>query len=276
MYEFFTENNLISPKQSGFKPSDSCINQLLSITHEIYKTFDDGLGVRGIFLDISKAFDKVWHQGLLHKLKQNGISGKLFDIITDFLNFRKQRVVLNGQYSLWTSIEAGVPQGSILGPLLFLIYINDLSDYLATRLFKLFADDTSLFSIVHNVNTSTTNLSNDLSKTKNWAIQWKINFNPDPSKQAQEVIFSRKLQKINHNQVYFNHNSVKQVPSQKHLGMHLDTKLNFQEHLNNVLSKVNKTIELLRKLQAFLPRQSLVTVYKAFIRPHLDYRDIIL
>ena len=210
----------------------------------------------------------------MRKLKQNGISGKLFDIITDFLNFRKQRVVLNGQYSSWTSIEDKVPQGSILGLLLFFIYINDLSDDLTTNV-KVFADGTSLFSIVHKMNTSTTNLNNDLNKIKNWAIQWKMNFNPDPSKQAQEVIFSRKLQKTNHNQVYFNHNSVKQVPSQKHLGMYLDTKLNFQEHLNNVLSKVNKTIGLFRKLQAFLPRQSLVTVYKAFIRPHLDYGDII-
>ena len=84
MYEFFTENNLISPNQSDFEPGDSCINQLLSITHEIYKPFDDGLEVRGIFLDISKAFDKVWHQGFLHKLKQNVSSGKLFDIIIDF------------------------------------------------------------------------------------------------------------------------------------------------------------------------------------------------
>ena len=116
--EFFTENNLISLNQSGFKPGDSCMNQHLSITHEICKSFDDGLEVRGVFLDISKAFDKVWHKGLLHKLKQNGISGKLFDIINDFLNFRKQRVVLNGQYSSWTSIEAGIPQGSILGALL--------------------------------------------------------------------------------------------------------------------------------------------------------------
>ena len=97
MYEFFTENNLISPNQSGFKPGDSCSVH----TQEIYKSFDDGLEVRGIFLDISKAFDKVWHQGLLHKLNQNGISGKLFDIVTDFLNFRKQKVVLNGEYSSW-------------------------------------------------------------------------------------------------------------------------------------------------------------------------------
>ena len=125
------------------------------------------------------------------------------------------------------------------------------------------------------MNTSTTNLKNDLNKIKNWAIQWKMNFTHDPSKQAQEVIFSRKLQKTNHNQVYFNHNSVKQVLSQKHLGMYFDTKLNFQEHLNNVLSKVNKVIGLLRELRTFLPRQSLATVSKAFIRPHLDYGDII-
>ena len=92
----------------------------------------------------------------MHKLKQNGISGKLFDIITDFLNFRKQRVVLNGQYSSWTSIEAGVTQGSILGPLLFSIYINNLSDDLTTNV-KLFADDTSLFSVVHNMNAENEN-----------------------------------------------------------------------------------------------------------------------
>ena len=150
MYEFFTENNLTSPNQSGFKPVDSCINYVvLTIMIHVHrswnlKSFDDGLEVRCIFLDISKAFDKVWHKGLFNKLKKNVILGKLFDIITDFLNFRKQRVVLNGQYSSWTSIEAGVPQGSILGPLLFLIYINDLSDDLKTSV-KLFADDILLF-----------------------------------------------------------------------------------------------------------------------------------
>ena len=107
------------------------------------------------------------------------------------------------------------------------------------------------------------------------AIQWKTNFNPDPRKQPQEVIFWKKLQKINQNPVCFNHSFVQQVPSQKHLGVYLDTKLNFQEHINNVLSKVNKTAGLLSKLQAFSSRQFLVAVYKVFIKPHLDYGDII-
>ena len=119
---------MISSNQSGLKPGDSCINQLLSITHEIYKCFDDGFEVRGVFLDISKAFDKVWHEGIILKLKQNGISGKLLSALSDFLKDRKQRVTLNGQVSSWTVVNAGVPQGSILGPLLFLVYINDLTD----------------------------------------------------------------------------------------------------------------------------------------------------
>ena len=99
MFKFFIENELISPNQSGFKPGDSCVNQLLAITHEIYKSFDDGFEVRGVFLDILKAFAKVWHEGLIFKLKQNGISSNLLNLLCDFLRNRKQRVLLNGQVS---------------------------------------------------------------------------------------------------------------------------------------------------------------------------------
>ena len=161
----FTENNLISDNQSGFKLGDSCINQLLFITHEFINLLMIILKSE-LFLDISKAFNKVWHKGLIYKLKQNGILGNILNIIIDFLNFRNYIVVLNGQVSHWTSIEAGVPQGSILGPLLFLIYINDLSDNLSTNA-ELFADDTYLFSIVCDINTSAAHLNNDLRKISN-------------------------------------------------------------------------------------------------------------
>ena len=193
-FGFFIENDLISQHQSGFKPGDSCINQLLSITHKIYQSFDQGFDVRSVFLDISKAFDKVWHDGIIFKMKQNGISGNLLNLLSNFLRNRKQRVVLNGQTSSWADVNAGVPQGSILGPLLFLIYINDLADGLSSNA-KLFADDTSLFSVVHNANTTAKELNNDLVKISRWGYQWKMSFNPDPSKQAQVVILSRKTKK---------------------------------------------------------------------------------
>ena len=99
LFNFLLENNLISPNQSGFQPGDSCNNQLLSVTHEIYNSFDEGLEVRSVFLDISKAFDKVWHKGLLFKLSHNGISGNFFGVLSSFLSDRKQRALLNGQTS---------------------------------------------------------------------------------------------------------------------------------------------------------------------------------
>ena len=185
------------------------------IAHNIYKSFDDGYEVRGVFLDISKAFDKVWHDGLIFKLQENGISGNLLKVLKHFLTNRKQRVVLNGQSSSWTNVKAGVPQGSILGPMLFLLYINDLADGLSSNT-KRFADDTSLFSVIHDSVIMTLELNSDLSRMKQWACQWKMSFNPDPNKQAQEVIFSRKLKKVCHPPLRFNNNNVAQGSWQKH------------------------------------------------------------
>ena len=128
--------------------------------HEIHENFDCGLEVRSIYLDMSKAFDKVWHEGLIFKLKQNGIEGKLLNLFSDYLANRKQRVVLNGMESNWGEIKAGVPQGSVLGPLLFLIYINDLEEGIESHVI-LFADDTSLFSIVNDPASSAVNLQHD-------------------------------------------------------------------------------------------------------------------
>ena len=163
-----------------------------------------------VFLDISKALDKVWHEGLIFKLKQNGISGNLINLLCDFLRNRKQRVLLNGQVSDWSDVKAGVLQGSILGPFLFLIYINDLSEGLSSNA-KLFADDTSLFSVIHDGNTSAFELNNDLVKINRWAFQWKMSFNSDPKKQAQEVIFSRKSKATSHPPLVFNNDNVMQL-----------------------------------------------------------------
>ena len=144
MYKHLFDNNLLTPNQSGFRPGDSAINQLMAITHNIYCAFEStpSLETRAVFLDLSKAFDRVWHDGLLYKLESYGISRNLHNLQCSFLLNRMQRVVLNGKCSHCELIKSGVPQGSILGPLFFLVYINNLADNVNCCI-KLFADETS-------------------------------------------------------------------------------------------------------------------------------------
>ena len=181
-----------------------------------------------------------------------GIPGNVLKLFQSFLSDRQQRVVLNGQDSNWAPVLAGVSQGLVLGPLLFLIYINDLSDNLES-LAKLFADDTSLFSAVHDPSKSAKSLNDDLQKISDWAFKWKM-FNPDVTKQVQEVIFSCKINKRDHSVVYFNEAPDAKASCKKHLGMHLDDKLNFNTHIKEKIAKTNKGIGIIRQLSHLLSR----------------------
>ena len=157
-------------------------------------------------------------------------------------------------------LEQVFPQGSILGPLLFLIYINDLSEGLSSNA-KLFADDMSLFSVIHDSNTSVLELNSGLAKINRSAFQWKMSFNTDHKKQAQEVIFSRKSKAILHPPLVFNNNNVIQTTSQKDLSIILDARLSFEKHPETVLCKINKFIDLICKLQNPLPGTALITLH---------------
>ena len=167
-----------------------------------------------MYLDISKAFDRVWHDGLIYKLKRCGVSGQLLSLIQNFLKNRKQRTVTSN----WGDILAGVPQGSILGPLFFLVYINDLTENLKCNV-KLFADDTSLFTVVQDSNTAANDMNHDLELVREWAHDWRMSFNPDPTKQAVELIFSKKKSVIDHPVILFNNMPVMKVDEHKHLGI---------------------------------------------------------
>ena len=274
VYTYLNVNNLLSKNQSGFRPGDSTIYQLLSITSSIFEDFEKYDETRAIFLDISKAFDKVWHEGLIFKLQRNGISGNLLTFFQNYLSNRHQRVVLNGQESKWMCLGAGVPQGSVLGPLLFLVYINDLTDNILCDM-RLFADDSSLFTCVKGVDATHEKLVNDLETVTSWAYQWKMVFNPDITKQAIEVIFSCKTNKPEHPELWFNEIPIARKPFTKHLGVYLDSRLNFSKHIKEKVLKAMKGISLLKFLSKYVDRNVLSLSYKMYIRPHLDYGDVI-
>ena len=272
IYEFLCENQLLTPSQSGFRQGDSTVNQLLSITHKIYSAYEEFLSreTRAVFLDISKAFDKVWHDGLLLKLKSYDISGCLLTVIKDFLNNRHQRVVLNRKSSIWSPITARVPQGSVLGPLLFLIYINNLADNISSEA-TLFADDISLFTIVYDVDIAANQLNRDLEIISNWAHQWKMQFNPDKNKQAVQVISAKKKEAVAHPPVFLNGYEIVVKAEHKHLGMILDSKLSFQSHVREAIIKARKGIGIIRFLSKYLSRDVSDQIYKLYVRHHLDY-----
>ena len=209
---------MLYKSQSGFRKGDSCISQLLAITHEIYSNFDacPSLETRGVFIDISKAFDRVWHECLLYKLKSYGIKGPLSILIKSFLTNRFQRVVLNGQTSNWKEILAGVPQGSILGPLFFLMFINDIPKGIQSHI-NFFADDTSIFSVMTDKISASVSLNEDLNLISNWAYTWKMSFNPDLSKQAKEIIFSKKQSNIQLPVLTFNNSILSPTNSHKYI-----------------------------------------------------------
>ena len=151
-----------------------------------------------------------------------GIDGNFKKLVESFLNNRYQRVVLNGQASSWVYVKAGVPQRWILGPLFFL-----------KSTVKLFADNTSIFHVIEGPNTSAEILNHDLTRISEWAYIWKMSFNPDPSKQAQEMLFSNKATKTNHPNIIFNGNTVQKSANQKHLGLILDEKLTFNDNITS-------------------------------------------
>ena len=172
----YLEHSVVSPFQFGFQAGDSTVNQLLYICNEISNALGDNKEFRIVFLDISKAFDRVWHRGLLFKLKSKGISGNLLNWFTNYLSDRYQRVCMNNATSSWKKINAGVPQGSILGPLLFIIFINDIVNDMNSSI-RLFADDTCIFEIVDDPDASAATLNDDLKKILDWAKTWLVLFN---------------------------------------------------------------------------------------------------
>ena len=267
VFNFFRDNTVISAHQSGFIPGDSTINQLLLLYHELCLAVDQQKEVRIIFLDISKAFDKVWHPGLLHKLRKAGIAGDLLAWFSDYLHNRSQRVVINGQSSSWGKICAGVPQGSVLGPLMFLIYINDIVNIVRSNI-KMFADDTSLYLTIDNPVTAARTLNMDLSDIDQWSKDWLVTFN---ALKTDSMLISRKNNPPNHPPILFQGHTLQDVAQHKHLGVTLRSDLRWTDHILDISNKSTKLINIMKSLKFTLDRKTLETIYTSFIRPILEY-----
>ena len=179
--------------------------------------------VRAIFCDISRALDRVWHAVLIHKLKSAGISGNLLSWFTNYLTGRKQRVVMSGVQSAWNFISAGVPQSSILGPLLFLLFINDIVLDIGSST-RRFADDTSLYIIVEDPSVAAELLNADLEKIAEWALKWLVKFNP---LKTESLLIPRKTNTV-HPPVFMPDQQIKKVESHKHLGVILSNDCSWQ------------------------------------------------
>ena len=267
LYKFCIEHNLLTWRNSGYKPLDSSINQLIFISHNIYKALEKGEDVCYVSLDASAAFDRVWHCGLLHKLKSKGITGKLYDWFNSYLSDRFQRVVIKGQFSEWIKILAGVPQGSILGPLLFLIYIDDIVHDIESDIF-LFADDTSLLEQITDPVLSFEKINRDLTKLHNWSKQWLVNFNPTKTKY---IIFSKKLQSPDYPHLYIGGEILQRVKQHKQLGDTFNESVTLDDHVNENCKKAMNRLVMLQKLGNKIPRKSRLTIYLSYIRPVLEF-----
>ena len=173
------ENHLLHSSPHGFIPSRSCLTNLLEFLEEVTKLVDAGHQVDLMYLDFSRAFDKVPHQRLMKKVQSLGISGKIFGWIESSLTDRQQRTVLNGQFSDWSPVTSGVPQGSVLGPCLFIIYINDIDNAVDTvMLVKKFADDTKTCGVANNL-ADCQALLHQLEQLFKWSKDWQMLFNAD-------------------------------------------------------------------------------------------------
>jgi hypothetical protein len=267
LYDFCHKHMLLTWRNSGFKPKDSATNQLHIVTHQIYNALEHGNDVNIAFLDISKAFDRVWHIGLLHKLRTLGVCGTLIDWLSDYLTCRKQRVVINGTSSDWILIKAGVPQGSILGPLLFLIYVNDIIYDIRSDIF-LYADDTILMRVVTDPLEDTRIMNNDLELLNAWSKQWAVTFSPAKSHQ---LIVTRKMAKLNYAKLQLDGTDIKRVQSHRHLGMIFTENFSWEDHIRDRVSKASPTLNTLVRCSRIIPRIVKENIYKTFIRPILEY-----
>ena len=271
VYTYLNDNKLLSKYQSGFRPMHSTLTALIDITDNWYLNIDNGLTNAILFIDLKKAFDTIDHEILLSKLELYGFKGASLNLFRDFLSDRTQVTVINNVNSDISFIRCGVPQGSVLGPLLFLLYINDLPNCNLLSDVRMYADDTNLTFASKDPEELFSSLTHDLSNLKRWLDSNRLSLNVLKTK----CLFTGTRHKISllpsEPHICLDGHLIERVNSYKSLGVQVDETLSWEAHISEVVGKVAKVLAALRRLRPVCPQSTLVTIYKSLVLPHLDY-----
>jgi hypothetical protein len=263
MIEHINVNKLINDTQHGFTKKRSCLTNLLEFLEFVTDYIDQGKPIDVIYLDFQKAFDKVPHKRLMLKIKSFGIVDRIYNWIEDWLKDRQQRVVILGKNSNWIRVKSGVPQGSVLGPLLFLIYINDIDDSVGSNILK-FADDTKIYSVVANRD-DVARLQDDLKNLCYWSKEWLMLFNIAKCKVMH-------LGRNNVKAVYeIDGTKLDEVDEERDLGVIMQKDLKCNQQCSRAVKTANRVLGMIKRTFTYLNKENMLLLYKSLVRPHLEY-----
>ena len=276
LFKYLTTNEILHKKQFGFQKGHSTEHAIIQLIDQINNSFEKNHFTLGIFIDLSKAFDTVDHSILIKKLKLYGVKGNNLRWFESYLSNRKQYISYNGnKCTTFESITYGVPQGSILGPLLFLIYVNDLPN--ATNILDpiMFADDTNLFYSHHDIKTLFSTVNAELQKLADWFTANRLSLN---IKKTKYTFFHKNSVKDNIPlklpDLHISNKSIERKSSIKFLGVMLDEHIAWNDHIHAIEKKLAKNIGLLYRARQFLDKESLKTIYFSYIHSYLNYANI--
>ena len=273
---FLESNNILSRRQYGFRRGLSTQDVLTLLSHRWHTAAVVGGATRIIAVDIAGAFDKVSHPGIIHKCQQQGVGGALLTWLTDYLTSRQLQAVVGGSTSLPHPVTAGVPQGSILGPTLFLLYVNDAEDHLPAGVeLATYADDTTMYhsiATLGDIADGSALLQHGLDRLAEWGAQWRITFEPTKS-QAMTIAFHRQTWPVP--PVMFAGTQIQEKSCLRLLGVDFDSGLSFRQHVRSIACRASQRLGLLRKAAPVLDPAGRERVYKGFVRPVMEYCPLV-
>ena len=276
IYAFLTEYDILDDRQGGFRPDHSTVKTCAYFTEDIYTAINNKETTIAVFIDAMKAFDTVNHKILLKKLQKIGIKGALLEWLKNYLTNRKQCTVANNIVSPYRDITYGVPQGSVLGPLLFLIYINDLSNIIKNSKISMYADDTVIYISHSNLNIAITLIQSDLNALYEWCNRNKLTINCKKTKFCLFGMRSNiKRSKMLNIQLSLNANILERVCSYKYLGLTLDEHLNYNKHVKEMSKLISHKLYLLSKIRRYITQFACINIFKTMVLSVIEYCDIV-